>query len=140
MVDGADFVGATFLVDRAEVGRDGAWTDLIVDFENVEGAEGRALFDATGTGRTAAGGAWPYLLGLRLTMIFWGALIFGSVSLLLGLTSFLGPRIVVGLATGLVVGSKLFGGGGGGISSAESPSSRLGAASCRKVPGLEMVC
>ena len=70
MVDGADLVGTTFLADRAEVGRDGAWTVLIVDFENVEGAEGRALFDATGTGRVAGGGAWPYLLGLRLTMIF----------------------------------------------------------------------
>lgn len=109
------------------------------DFAVIEGAAGRGLLAAVGAGRAAGGGAWPYRLLLRLTMIFCGALALGRASLLLGLTSFLGSRKAALVV--FVVGRRLFGGGGGGISSAESTSCSLeDAVLVRETPGRETGC
>ena len=118
-------VPGTDLVDRAEAGRDdaagGGREDGPTDLFRLCGAEGRGLLDDA-AGRAAGGGAWPYWLLLRLTMIFCGA--FAVIaSLLVGLASFLGCRR--GALVALVVGKRLFGGGGGGISSPESTSCSL---------------
>lgn len=105
----------------------------------AEGADGRGLLVALGAGRGAGGGAWPYLLLLRFTMIFCGAFAFGRASLLVGLVSFLGSRRAALVV--FVVGRRLLGGGGGGISSAESVScSREDAVLVRVVPGRDMGC
>jgi hypothetical protein len=92
------------LLDAAE-GLGAGALDLAV----MTGAVGAALTDATGAGRAAGGGAWPYLLLLRLTIIFWGAFALGNASLLVGLVSFLGSRRAALL--GLVVGRRLLGAG-----------------------------
>ena len=106
------------LFDVAVAGRGAGALDLA----DILGAAGRGLLEV-GAGRAAGGGAWPYLLLLRLTMIFCGAFALGRASLLVGFTSFLGSRRAA--FVGFVVGRRLFGGGGGGISSAESTSCSL---------------
>lgn len=109
---GADFADGTTLFAIAVPGleRVAAVGFDDVDFPNVDGP---VDFIVTGAGRAAGGGARAYWF---LMKIFCGSCGLGSASLLFGLTSFLGGlAFVVGN-----VGSKLFGGGGGGISSAES--------------------
>lgn len=72
-------------------------------------------------------------------MIFCGALVLGNVSLLFGLVSFLGSRRDAFVV--LVVGNKLFGAAGGGISSVESTSCSLDeAVLVRLMPGREACC
>jgi hypothetical protein len=74
-------------------------------------------------------------------MIFCGAFALGNVSLLVGLASILDLGSRRGALEILVVGSRLFGGGGGGISSAESVSWSFDeAVFARGMPGREMGC
>lgn len=124
---GADFADGRVLFPIAVPGLESvAAVGLVdVDLPNVEDAVGLVT---AGAGRAATGGARVYWF---LMNIFWGSCGLRSASLLVGLTSFLGGlTFVVGK-----VGNMLLGGGGGGISSAESVPWSFGAEFIRKDSG-----
>lgn len=93
---------------------------------DLAGTGGATLVAGGGAALAAAtGGAWPYP---GLMIIFCG-LPFGNVSLLGALSSLFGSLSF------WPVGRRLFGGGGGGISSPESGSCMLGPVLVRVAPG-----